>query len=116
MKPDLNLNKNLDNVSDEVKEFMKSFYRNENKEFFEKDVNLDYFKMDLDYALKKGNEYFLNELTLAMKNHKKSILEELLKTHQTAEHNNISDDYLEGCKHTTNRIIVDLQQKLLGLL
>lgn len=48
---------------------------------------------------------------------KRELLEEILKTYQTAIHEDRPDKtYLEGCEHTMSRVIVDIQQRYFKLL
>lgn len=115
MKPNINLNPYLNNIPEEIKKFMESFYRKEDKEYLESGANIPDLDMDLNDLIEEDSEKFLNELVLAMKHYKKSILTELLKECEEAEHENIKgSDYVEGCKATTNRIIVHIQNKLLN--
>ncbi len=110
------LNPNLKDAPIELKTFIESFYREEGKKYLENDANL--FDLDADLADiiedHKPDKMF-KEIVLAMKKYKSDILQEILDDLNKAEHDTIySKEYVAGCEHTINRVIVHIQQKILG--
>jgi hypothetical protein len=118
MKTNINLNENLKNSPEELKKFIESFYREEGRTFLEKNANL--FDLDADIAdiIEDHNpDKLFKEIVLAMRKYKHDILKEIIADLEKAEHDSIyGKDYVEGCKHTVDRLIVHLQQKMLGSL
>jgi hypothetical protein len=118
MKTDLNLNENLKDAPEELKKFIESFYREEGKTFLEKHANL--FDLDADIAEMVDEHHpnkLFNEIVLAMRKYKIDVLSEIIKDLENAEHETIyGKEYVDGCERTVKRLIVHLQQKILGKL
>ena len=110
-------NPNLKDLSEEVKFFLKIFYKNEDVEYLKTGINVEDFNMDLSDKLEsdKGIKEVLDIISETMIKYKKDFISELLNQYNTAEHESNKDVmYLKGCEHTMNRIIVDLQKRFLN--